>query len=195
MNEYRAVSDQLRERRKGKPGELLIVLGAVLALAGPFAALLSQQGAEKLAQVKVEGMVTQATVKERNVRSESYTDSKGRSKTRDHYELGVEHDINAQLPYAEWKAGKPFPQPRYKAVTTARLEVGEGYYEDLPPGKTTTIARLPNDYDSTVLTEQVEHETSFGYLMAWYLGAGVTVLGGLGLIVLGWRRRKAFLQG
>ncbi|MFM5930580.1 MAG: hypothetical protein ACKOPQ_06700 [Novosphingobium sp.] len=195
MNDYQAVSDQLRARRKGKPGELMLVLGVVIALAGPFAAALSRESAAKLAQIKAEGMVTQALVKTANVRSESYTDRKGRTKTRELHELGVEHDLNAQLPYVEWKAGKPFPQPRYKAVTSVTLDVGEAAYDRLPPGTITTIARLPSDYKSTVLTERVERETAFGYMLAWYLGAAAAVAAGLALAIAGWRRRKAALQG
>ena len=49
MNDYQLVADQLRERRKGKPGELLLMTGVVLMIAAPFALVLTNQNGEKLA--------------------------------------------------------------------------------------------------------------------------------------------------
>ena len=63
MNDYRLAADQLRERRKGKPGELLLMTGVVLMIAAPFALVLTNQHGEKLADLKAQGMVAEATVK------------------------------------------------------------------------------------------------------------------------------------
>jgi hypothetical protein len=189
MNEYRPVLDELRERRKGKPGELPLICGVVLMLAAPFALMLQQSDGEKQAALKAEGKVAEAIVKDKSVRSEGYTDSKGRQKSRDVHALNLQYDINAELPYAEWKAGKAFAKPQYPAVTSTSLDVGQSYYDALSAGAKTTVVRVPSDYKSMMLTEQLEYETSFAYLMWWYLGAGAAFLAGLAMAVTGWRKR------
>ena len=189
MNDHKLVADQLRERRKGKPGELLLMTGIVLMIAAPFALDLTKGNGERLAVQKAQGMVSQATVKAKAVRSESYTDRKGRPKSRDHHSLDLAHDINAELKYSDWQAGKPFARPQYPAVTTTSIEVGESYYDNLAAGRKITVVRIPSDYGSMMLTEQLEYETSLAYRMWWYLGAGAAVLAGFVMTVMGWRKR------
>ncbi len=191
MSEYQPALDQLRERRKGKPGELLLMIGIVLMLVAPFALVLTNQNGEKLAALQREGKVAEATVKDKSVSTESYTDRKGRAKTRDLYNLNLSHDLNAQLDYAEWKAGKAFPKPQFPAVTTRDIEVGSSYYEALDAGQKTTVIHNPSDYKSMMLTEQLEYETSVAYRLWWYLGTTAAVLAGLVMAVVGWRKRKA----
>lgn len=191
MNEYRPALDALRERRKGKPGELWLVTGIVLMLAAPFALVIQQNDGDTLSALKAEGRVAEAMVKDKSVLSESYTDRKGRQKSRDLYTLSLQHDLNAELPYAEWKAGKPFARPQYPAMTSTSLDVGESYYDSLSAGTKTTVVRIPTDYKSMMLTEQLEYETSLAYRMWWYLGAAAVFLGGVAMMVLGWRKRKA----
>lgn len=189
MNEYRPALDALRERRKGKPGELLLMTGVVLMIAAPFALVLTNQNGEKLAVLKAEGVVAEAMVKSKTVRSESYTDRKGRSKTRDLHALDLTHDLNAELKYADWKAGKPFAKPQHPAVTSTSIDVGKSYHDALATGQKTSVVRVPTDYKSMMLTEQFEYETSFAYMVWWYLGVGAAVLAGLGMTVTGWRKR------
>lgn len=189
MNEYRPALDVLRERRQGKPGELGLMLGMVLMIAAPAALVLQQVNGENLDALKAEGKVAEAIVKEKSVRSESYTDSKGRQKSRDVHMLSFQHDINAELGFADWSGGKAFAKPQYPAVTTTSIEVGESYYDALSVGAKTTVVRIPSDYKSMMLTDQVEYETSFAYDMWWYLGAGAALLTGLALTLSNWRKR------
>lgn len=189
MNEYRPALDMLRERRKGKPGELGLMFGIVLMIAAPVTLGLQQANGEKLDALKSEGRVAEAIVKEKSVRSESYTDNKGRQKSRDIHMLNLQHDINAELAYSEWSAGKTFAKPQYPAVTTTSIEVGEAYYDALSVGAKTTVVRNPSDYASMMLTEQVEYETSFVYNMWWYLGGAAAFLAGLVLTAINWRKR------
>lgn len=189
MNEYKPALDELRERRRGKPGELLLMTGVVLTIAAPFGLLLSNENAEKLAALKSQGMVAEATIKDKLVRSESYTDRKGRPKSRDQHALNVAHDINAELKYADWKAGKAFAKPKYPAVTTTSIDVDESYYDALAAGQTTTVVRNPSDYNSMMLTKQLEYETSLAFRIWWCLGAGAAFLAGLAMAVMGWRKR------
>ncbi|MFN3748320.1 MAG: hypothetical protein ACK4SJ_06495 [Sphingorhabdus sp.] len=191
MSEYQPALDQLRERRKGKPGELLLMIGMALMFIAPFALVLTNQDGEKLVALQSEGKVAEATVKDKSVRAESYTDRKGRAKTRELYNLNLSHDLNAQLDYADWKAGKTFPKPQFPAVTTREIEVGSAYYEALVAGQKTTVIHNPTDYKSMMLTEQLEYETSLAYRLWWYLGTAIAVLAGLAMAVIGWRKRKA----
>jgi hypothetical protein len=189
MNDYQPALDQLRERRKGKPGELLLMIGLVLMLVAPFALVLTNQNGEQLAALQSEGKVAEATVKDKSVRTESYTDRKGRTKKRELYSLNLSHDLNAQLDYGDWKAGKTFPKPQFPAVTARDIEVGSAYYEGLAVGQKTSIIHNPTDYKSMMLTEQFEYETSLVYRLWWYLGTGAAVLAGLAMAVMGWRKR------
>jgi hypothetical protein len=189
MNEYRPALDVLRERRKGKPGELPLMIGIVLMIAAPFILVLQQANSEKLEALKSDGKVAEAIIKDKSVRSESYTDSKGRQKSRDVHTLNIQHDINAELTYADWSAGKPFAKPQYPAVATISIEVGEAYYDAQSVGRKTTVVRIPSDYKSMMLTEQLQYETSFAYNLWWYLGGAALFMAGLGLSVIGWRKR------
>jgi hypothetical protein len=191
MNDYQPALDQLRERRKGKPGELLLMIGIALMLVAPFALVLTNQNGEKLADLQSEGKVAEATIRDKSVRTEGYTDRKGRSKTRELHIVNLSHDLNAQLAYADWKAGQPFPSSKYPAVTAREIEVGSGYYDALVTGQKTTVIHNPTDHKSMMLTEQLEYETSLAYRLWWYLGTALAVLAGLAMAVIGWRKRKA----
>lgn len=189
MNEYRPALDALRERRKGKPGELQLMTGLVLMIVAPVALAIQQSSNDHLAALQAQGMVAEAQVKDKSVRSESYSDRKGRQKSRDLYTLNLQHDINAELTYADWKARKPFAKPKYPAVTTTSIEVGQSYYDGLATGAKTTVVRIPSDYKSMMLTQRLEYETSFAYRMWWYLGGAALFVAGLALGMAGWRKR------
>lgn len=189
MNEYRLALDALRERRKGKPGELLLLAGLILIIAAPFALFMMGLSDAKLAALRTDGVVAEATVRNKAVLSESYTDRKGRQKSRVVRTLDLRHDLNAEQRYSDWKTGKAFAKPQYPAVTTTSIEVGESYFDALAVGERTTVVRNPSNYKSMMLIQQLEYETSFAYRLWWYLGAGIAVLVGLAMTVTGWRKR------
>jgi hypothetical protein len=189
MNDYQPALDQLRERRKGKPGELLLMTGLVAMIVAPFGLFLTNQESGNLSDLKRSGMVAEATVKDRSLENESYTDRKGRTKSREIFKLKLSHDFSAQQKYAAWKAGKPFPVSQYPAVTTREIAVGRSYFDALNAGQKTTIIHNPSDYGSMMLTEEFEYQTSFAYMMWWYLGAGAVFIAGLAMTISGWRKR------
>ncbi len=188
MSDYQPALDRLRERRKGKPGEFLLIFGLCCLLLAPFGLFLTIQEGARLEALKSEGMVATATVKDKSVRSESYTDRKGRSKTRDLYTLNLSHDLNAQLTFADWKAGKPFPKSQYPAVTETSIDVGESYFDGLAAGGQATVVSIPSVYKSMMLTEQLEYETSLAYMIWWYLGTAAVVMAGFVMTLIGWRK-------
>jgi hypothetical protein len=52
MNDYQPALDQLRERRKGKPGELLLMTGLVAMIVAPFGLFLTNQESGNLSDLK-----------------------------------------------------------------------------------------------------------------------------------------------
>lgn len=189
MNEYQQVTDGLRERRKGKPGELQMMLGLVLAIGAPFAAYLSSEDARMLEALKANGAVAEATVFDRDDRTERYTDRKGRPKTRQVYTLSLRHDLNREVSYSEWKASGKFPLAKYPALATSSLDVGQGEYDAMLIGHKTEIIRDPSDPAGARLVQRVEEETAFGHLAAIYAAAAAGSLAGLTCMIFGWRKR------
>ncbi len=190
MNPYHPVADQLRERRRGKPGELQLALGLALTTAMPFAAYLSSDAARKLEALKTRGAVAEATVVARSSRSETYVDGQGRRKTRMIYSLSLQHDLNREASYAEWKVAGRLPASDYPALTTTRLDVGQSAYEALAAGQKAMILRDPSEPAGTELLQRVEAETAPGYLTLWYAAAIVGALAGLAMMGFGWRKRS-----
>jgi hypothetical protein len=178
-------------QKKGKPGELTLMLGLVCLVVAPFFLFMLNMNDEKYAALKTTGVVAEAMIKNKSVDTESYTTSKGRQKTRKVYRLDVEFDFNAPTRYVDWKAsGSMAPSPN-KAITSTILDVGSSYHDKLAVGAKTTVIRNPIDYKSLMLVDQLETETSFAYHLKWYLGMGALALAGLGMTVMGARKRFA----
>lgn len=190
MADYQATAAQLRARRRGRPGELALVAGAVLLAAALFAFFAIQQQGRKLAGIKTGGVVAEAVVRDKAVASESYTDRKGGAKTRNIYRLTLSHDINAELAYADWKAGQIFPKPAYPAVTTTEIETGQSWHDAFAKGDRTTVIRVPSDYSSMMLTDELEYESSGWFVWLSRAAAALGGLAGLALIGMGWRKRR-----
>lgn len=190
MSEFQPALDELRQQRKGKPGELVMWIGLAIMLAAPFALILTNENGAKLAAMKADGVVAQATVTDKAVRSETYFDTHNRSRTRDLHFLNLTHDLNAQLAYADWKVGAPFPVPQYPAVTTREINVPQAYYEAADVGGKITVIHLPSDYGSMMPTEQFEFESSPAYRMWWYLGTALAICIGVAMASVGWRKRR-----
>ena len=191
MNEYQPALDQLRERRKGRPGELMLWIGVVAMLLAPAFLAGLHIGDEQNARLAAAGVVSEAVVKDKRVRTESGTNRKGRPTNTTIHSITVAYDFNAQTRYADWKDGAPIAKPVYPAPTTGEIDVGASYHDALTVGQNTTVVRDPADYKSLTLTDQLDHETSLAYHLKWYLGLGSAFLAGLALTVLGWRKRKA----
>lgn len=191
MSEYQPVLEVLREKRRGKPGELMLTLGILTMIAAPFGLVLATQSIDNLAALKTEGMVAEATVTDKAVRAESYVDSNGRARIRDSHKLSLRHDLNAQLSYADWKAGKPFPAPQFPALTTREITVAQAAHAALAKDQTTTVIHNPQDYSSMMLTEAFEQQTSGSTMLLWYLGAAAAFVAGAAMTVIGWRQRTA----
>lgn len=191
MSDYQPALDRLRQRRKGRPGDLMLLTGVTAMIVVPAFLIGLRVGDEQNAQLARVGVVSEAVVKDKRVRTESGTNRKGRPSTTTIHSITVAYDFNAKTGYADWKDGAQIAKPAYPAPTTGEIEVGASYYDALAVGQTTTVVRDPADYKSLTLTDELAYETSLGYHLKWYLGLGAAFLAGLALTVLGWRKRKA----
>lgn len=190
MSEYQPALDQLRERRKGKPGELMLWTGVLCLVLAPAFLVGLRIGDQQNATLASAGVVSEAVVKAKRERTETGTNRKGRTTTRTVYSVTVAYDFNAQTPYAAWQDGAAIAKPAYPAPTTGEIDVPQSYHDALQIGQTTTVVRDPTDYKSLTLTEKLAYEQSFAYHLPWYLGLAAVFLAGLALTVLGWRKRR-----
>lgn len=190
MAGYQAAAAQLRARRRGKPEGLALVTGTVLLAAAVFAFFAMQQAGRRLSEIKARGVVADAVIADKAVASESYTDRKGRTKTRTIYRMTLSHDINGELSYADWKAGRTFPKAVYPALSTTEIETGQSWHDAFAKGDRTTVIRVPTDYKSMMLTDELEYETSSWFVWLSYAACAIGVLARLVLIRVGWRKRQ-----
>lgn len=191
MNEYQPALDRLRERSKGKPGELMLWTGVVGMLLAPAFLVGLHIGDEQNARLAAAGVVSEAVVKDKRVRTESGTNRKGRPTTTTVHSITVAYDVNSMTRYADWKNGTPLAKPAYPAPTTGEIEVSPSEHDALAVGQSTTVVRDPSDYKSLTLTYTLDEETSLAYHLKWYLGLGAVFVVGLALTIAGWRKRKA----
>lgn len=178
-------------RAQEKPGTLELVIGIAMMLIAPFVLVLNGENAAKYARMKAEGVVAEAVVKGKFERSESYTDRKGRPKTRTSYFIHVEHDLLARTTYAEWQRTGTVTQSPYPALSTSDIDVGSSAQAALAVGQKVSVIMLPSDSSSLMLTERLESETSLAFRLKWYAAMAALFLAGLAVMVRGWRKRKA----
>lgn len=177
--------------KKGKPGELMLLLGALCLFVAPLLWFILAMTDLQYETYQSEGVVSQAVVKNKAVRSESYTDRKGRPKSRTIHSVTVEYDLNSMTKYSDWKVGGAIAKSPYPAITSADIDGPSSYYDQLNIGEKTTVVRVPADYKSLMLAERLQYETSWEYHLHWYLGLAAAFLAGMVLMVLGWRKRRA----
>lgn len=190
MSEYQPALDQLRQRRKGKPGELMLWTGVVAMLLAPAFLVGMHVGDQQNARLVAEGVVSEAVVKDKRVRTESGTNRKGRPTSTTIHSITVAYDLNTKTRYSDWKVGVPIAKPAYPAPTSTEIDVPQSYHDALQIGQTTTVVRDPANYKSLTLTEKLAYEQSFAYHLLWHLGLAAVFLAGLALTVLGWRKRR-----
>ncbi len=191
MNDYQPALDQLRERRKGKPGELWFIIGLSCMAISPFVlAIIHNEGAEYDA-LKAQGVVSQAQIIGHEQREEQYDGRKGRSRTKTLNFVELRYDATTKTSYADWKSSGAIAPNKYPASLTKELEVPESYLETHPVGSAKPVVFLPGNPGSMELAEQLEFETSFGYFLKYYLAMAALFAAGTAMAVFGWRKRKA----
>jgi hypothetical protein len=182
---------QLPKRNRGKPGELMLIIGVLPVLIAPFVlAIVHSEGAE-YDVLKAQGVVAEAEILAHKEREVYRSDRKGRDRSTTSHILEVRYDAMAATPYADWKkSGKILPS-QYPALVTNEFEVPESYLATSPVGSKKPVALLRHNANTMRLTETVEYETSASYFMQYYLAMGALFLAGIAMMVVGWRKRKA----
>lgn len=183
-------------RRIERPGEVQLVLGLLLIiLAVGFYFGQTVVGDVQDAELKAKGIVSEALVKAKLVQTESYTDRKGRPKTRTIHLLTVEHDMSASTLYADWKAKGSFAKSAYPAMTQSDFDVSSGDYDRIADGQKVTVIHLPSVFDSMELVSDFEYRTSRQFHLLLYLGVGLSLLAGLYFTFIGIRKRLVATRG
>lgn len=191
MNDYQPALDQLRERRKGKPGELWLAIGIACMAISPFVlAIVHNEGAE-YAQLKTQGVVAQARITGHEEREVDYSGRKGRNRTKTLHFVELRYDLNSATSYAQWKSSGKVTPSQYPVMATTKVEVPQGYLASHPVGQDRPVALLRGDSSSMELVEQVESETSLGYFLKYYLAMAALFAAGAAMTLVGWRQRKA----
>lgn len=191
MNNYQPALNQLRERRKGKPGELWLAIGVSCMAISPFVlAIVHNEGAE-YELLKAQGVVSQAQITGHEQREEDYAGRKGRTRTKTLHFIEVRYDAAASATYADWKGGGAVATNKYPARLTNKFEVSEPYLQTHPVGSQKPVVFLRGNADSMELVEQVNYESSFSYFLKYYLEMAALFAAGLAMMVFGWRKRRA----
>lgn len=191
MNDYKPALAALRERRKGKPGELWLAIGVACMAIAPFVlAIVHNEGAE-FDELKQQGVVSEAQILRHSQREKHYTDRKGRDKTSTVYSVEVRYDANAKTTFADWKTNGSVAPAKYPATLTHQFDISGSYVESHPAGTSKPVVFLPGNMSSMKLAEQVEAETSFSYFLKYYLAMAALFAAGAAMTVVGWRKRKA----
>jgi hypothetical protein len=98
--------------------------------------------------------------------------------------------MNATVPYADWAAGKAPVPSAYPAVVTSDLEVPWYHQDAVKIGEAVFVVRILGDLDTETLTRQLEDETSLRWRLLWRGGLLVLGAAGIGLVTVGWLRRR-----
>lgn len=176
-------------RSAGKPGEVQLVLGLLLIiLAVGFYFGQTEVGDVQDAELKANGIVAEAWVKAKSIETESFTDRKGRPRTRTIHLLNVEHDLGASTKYADWAAKHSLAVSTYPAMTTTDFDVLASDHARISVGQKVKVIVLPTDPGTMELVENFEYRTSARFHLLLYLGLGAALLAGLYFTVAGVRK-------
>lgn len=190
MSEYQPALDQLRERRKGKSGDLSLVIGLASMAIAPFVLAIVQTESSDYEALKAHGVVSEAQIVDHERRENARADRKGRERSTTSHLLKVSYDLNSATSYADWKAGGTIAKGQYPVIATSEFEVPESYLETNPVGATKPVVMMRGDSSSLELVEQMEYETSVGYFLKYYAAMAVLFAAGLAMAIFGWRKRK-----
>ncbi|MBN8485010.1 MAG: hypothetical protein J0L50_09545 [Sphingomonadales bacterium] len=196
-----------------QPGDLWIIAGMILTLGGAILLPVVMLGQNpEFARLKAEGMVVQATIaaKQNDLAASTRRRQVG---TSENFYFEVVFDPARGVPFGQHGAaadapvtptakprsgadivagldiGKPRPAATGLAGAGARARLNAGSFERFEAhdtGDVISVTYLPTDPGGARLTELVEdHDPLPGQL-----GGGALLLGGIGVMVSGFRRRK-----
>jgi hypothetical protein len=191
MTEYRPVLDELRERRKGKPGEFLLILGLLPVVIAPVVLAIVHGEAAEYNLLKADGVVAEAEILAHKEEEIYNTSQKGRDRSTTAHILEVRYDAMSATPYAQWKQTGKIVPAQYPALVNTEFEVASAYLATNAVGSKQPVVSIRNNPSTMRLVETVEYETSSANFLRYYLAMGALFVAGIAMMVVGWRKRKA----
>lgn len=183
------VTAKLRERKRGKPGELLLLCGMVCLLAVPFVWWLNAGNDEQLAVLEENGVVTLGTITGKTVVEEARTNRRGVSQTTTIHRIAVNYDLNAAMPYRQWAETGETLERSHAIRATAWIDVIRFDYGNYAKGQLEPVVFLPGNSDSLMLAEQLRFRTSTLAHGLWLAAYALGMMVGGAMLILGWKKR------
>lgn len=173
--------------RKKKQGELLLSCALLGLLGGAGASFMAFDVGSRMNALKDQGVVSAAVITGKEMREsrEVKVNGGGRrvSQHTTDYTLSLNFDIHAATRHRDFIAGKPVRSEGTPLAYPGSIDVSRAVYETHAEGATIDVTFLPDiagyDKDSFQLTQTVEEQSSFAFLIWWYLGAAAAFLFGL----------------
>lgn len=180
---------RLRARKRGKPGELLLLGGALCLVVVPFVWSLNTETDKQLAMLTDKGVVAVGTITDKAIVEEAHTNRRGVSQTTTIHRIAVSYDMNAVLPYRDWlKTGQTLVASD-PLVTRGWIDVVRFEYGDFAKGQDVPVVFINGDSDSLMLAEQLRFRTSTMAQGLWLAGYAAVLLAGIAMLVVGWKKR------
>lgn len=189
MTGHSDVMAELRERKRGKPGELLLLGGALCLLVVPIVWSFNQGNDEQLAMLEETGVVALGTITGKAIAEEAHTNRRGVSQTTTIHRIAVNYDLNAAMPYRQWAETGEMLESSDAIKTTGWIDVIRFDYGSSAKGQQEPVVFLPGQSDSLMLAEQLRFRTSPLAHGLWLAAYALGLLAGGAMLVLGWKKR------
>jgi hypothetical protein len=183
------MADQLRSRKRGKPGELLMLGGGLCLLAVPLVWSLNGDNDRQLAAIEETGVVGLGTITDKAIVEETHTNRRGVSQTATIHRIAVNYDLNATMPFRQWKASGETLESSDAIRATGWIDVMRFEYDGYAIGQQEPVVFLSGQNDSLMLAEQLRFRASPLAHGLWLAAYGIGMLSGIIMVVLGWKKR------
>lgn len=180
---------ELRERKRGKPGELLLICGALCLLAVPIVWSLNQGNDQQLAMLAENGVVTLGTITGKAIVEEAHTNRRGVSQTTTIHRIAVNYDLDAAMPYRQWAETGETLERSDATRASGWIDVIRFDYGSYAQGQKEPVVFLPGQSDSLMLAEQLRFRTSPLAHGLWLAAYALGLLAGGTMLALGWKKR------
>lgn len=169
--------------RRKMQGEFLLACALGGVLAGTGAAFMASDVGSRMSTLRENGVVSAAQITGKQSRESRETKVIGGGRrvsqhTTD-YTLSLRFDLHAATPHRDFVTGAVLKSNSEPLPFPTSIDVSRQVYDTHNEGGTIMVTFLPDvasyDKDSFQLTETVEQQSSFGFLIWWYLGAATSL--------------------
>ena len=172
--------------------QIWLCITLLCAVAAPTIWLIASEHAERIAHLKVAGMVTMATVTDIREVQEPYSDRKGRQKSRTKHYIDFRFNMLAATPYRDFLAtGRLVPDKGRVLMITYSRSSSRSESEALRVGQVVPVVVDPQN---NLRAEPFSFVRDFSNTTSYGIIAGSVLLGGFSCW-MAWRRRRVLLTG